>query len=65
MNKDNNIFFGENNKNEQILLKNNVKTKGILGLKNRFAILSNYSLLIFEDQDKFIKGKNPRVNNTN
>jgi len=50
---------------EQIQLKNAVQTKGIFGLKKRFAVLTNERLILFETKEDYLVKKNPRVKKMN
>lgn len=56
-------YYVANNIKEQIELKNIVQTKGFLYLRERFAILTTTRMLVFENKDKFLHKKNPRVRN--
>jgi hypothetical protein len=52
---------GLNLKQEEIQLKNIVKTEGFLYRKERFAVLTCYKFLIYKNQYKFIDNKSPKV----
>jgi hypothetical protein len=54
-------YYLANNIKEQIELKNIVQTKGRFYFKQRFAILTTSRMLVFENKDKFLHKKNPRV----
>jgi hypothetical protein len=58
--EDDNTFI-LNNIKEQIELKNIVQTKGILGYKKRFAILTPKRLFLFKDKSSFLKKNPPKV----
>jgi hypothetical protein len=46
---------------EEIQLKNEVQTKGLLGYKKRYGVLTNERLLLYETKQDYLVKKNPRV----
>ena len=45
---------------EHIELKNEVKTKGVIFDKNRYAILTSYRFLVFANREAYLNKKKPR-----
>lgn len=52
-----------NNIKEQIQLKNDVKTKGRLMFKQRYAVLTLERFLLYENKERFLLKREPRVVN--
>ncbi len=50
-----------NNIKEQIYLKNDVKTRGRLFYKQRYAVLTEKKLLMWENKERFLMKREPRV----
>ena len=59
--KDNTLFYNLDNHIECIELSNIIKTQGFFGLKERFAVLTQFNLFIFENHFSFLNKINPRV----
>lgn len=60
-----NTLYYRNTGVEEIQLKNFVKTEGFFYRKERYAVLTNLRLLLFESENKFLKKGEPRVINFN
>jgi len=50
-----------NNIREEVFLKNIIQTKGILGYKKRFAVLTTNRLVYFHNKEKFLNKKPHKV----
>ncbi len=53
------------NKEEEVIHKNLVKTVGFFGFNKRYLLLTRNKLVVFESQDKYTFGKDPKVSNFN
>ena len=55
-------YIVNNHVRENIELKNEVKIKGLLFNKNRYAILTTHRFLIFENRERYLNKKKPDKN---
>ena len=57
-------YIVSNHIRENIELKNEVKTRGFLFDKNRYAVLTTHRFLLFENREKYLNKKKPHKNYT-